>query len=105
MRYVVTLLAVLALLGLLGGVKFAQIATMISSGKKAAAEGPPPEVVGTAIASDETWERTISDVGSVASSKGVTVSAEVPGTVTRIRFESGQRVKRGDPLVELDTSV
>jgi membrane fusion protein (multidrug efflux system) len=34
---------------------------------------------------------------------GVTVSADLPGTVERISFESGQSVRAGDVLVELDT--
>ncbi len=35
---------------------------------------------------------------------GVTVAAEVPGTVTEIAFESGAVVNKGDLLVRLDTS-
>jgi membrane fusion protein (multidrug efflux system) len=34
---------------------------------------------------------------------GVTVSADLPGVVERISFESGQSVSTGDVLVELDT--
>jgi membrane fusion protein (multidrug efflux system) len=34
---------------------------------------------------------------------GVTVSADLPGIVERIDFESGQSVRAGDLLVELDT--
>jgi membrane fusion protein (multidrug efflux system) len=37
--------------------------------------------------------------------KGVTISSEVPGTVSAIRFESGQTVKQGQVLFELDTAV
>jgi membrane fusion protein, multidrug efflux system len=39
----------------------------------------------------------------VAAIQGVTVSAGLPGTVDKIHFESGQSVKEGDILVELDT--
>jgi membrane fusion protein (multidrug efflux system) len=35
----------------------------------------------------------------------VAVSNDSPGIVSRIRFESGDHVKQGDVLVELDTSV
>src|SRR4029434_8601328 len=34
---------------------------------------------------------------------GVTVSADLPGTVDRIAFESGRAVREGDILAELDT--
>jgi membrane fusion protein (multidrug efflux system) len=39
----------------------------------------------------------------MAAVQGVTVSADLPGTVDKIHFESGQWVKQGDILVELDT--
>jgi membrane fusion protein (multidrug efflux system) len=42
-------------------------------------------------------------IGSVVAVQGVTVSADLPGTVDRIAFESGKFVKAGDVLVELDT--
>jgi membrane fusion protein, multidrug efflux system len=67
--------------------------------------GPPPEAVGTAIAHEETWEGTMSAIGTVAAVRGVAVSNEAPGVVTAIRFESGQVVRAGQVLVELDTSV
>src|SRR5207248_2066542 len=35
--------------------------------------------------------------------QGVTVSADLPGTVDKIHFESGQTAHAGDVLVELDT--
>ena len=37
--------------------------------------------------------------------QGVTVSAEMPGKVTKIAFESGATVAAGDLLVQLDTST
>jgi membrane fusion protein (multidrug efflux system) len=62
-------------------------------------------VVSTAISQKQTWESTISAVASVVTAKGVAVSNDAPGLVSRIRFESGDTVKQGDILVELDTSV
>ena len=38
-----------------------------------------------------------------AAIQGVTVSADLPGTIDKIHFESGQWVHEGDVLVELDT--
>jgi membrane fusion protein, multidrug efflux system len=105
MRNVSAVVGVLALLVALGGVKAAQIGKLVSFGKKAQAEGPPPESVATARATKQSWEATISDVGTATSSKGVTLSSELPGIVTRIYFESGDTVKKGAPIVELDTNV
>jgi membrane fusion protein (multidrug efflux system) len=44
-------------------------------------------------------------VGSISGLRNVTVSNEVPGTISKIRFESGQVVREGQVLVELDSEV
>lgn len=104
-RYFVAVIAVLIVLGGLGAIKGAQIASLISFGEKAKAAGPPPEAVALAKSKVETWESTLDAVGSVASSRGVAVSTQAAGTVTRIQFESGDTVKKGQVLVQLDTRV
>jgi membrane fusion protein, multidrug efflux system len=93
------------LLGGLAALKIAQINKLIGFGRAAAAAGPPPEVVATSEAKQETWEDRLFSVGTVAASQGVTVSSEMAGAVQTIRFESGQRVRQGQVLVELDRSV
>jgi membrane fusion protein (multidrug efflux system) len=70
---------------------------------QAAAFQPPPEAVTTIVAQLETWPTTLSAIGTMAAVQGVTVSADLPGTVERIAFESGRSVRAGDVLVELDT--
>lgn len=67
--------------------------------------GPPPEAVGTRVAEEQTWEAALQAVASVVSVKGVSVANEAAGAVTRIHFESGQVVKAGQVLVELDSAV
>jgi membrane fusion protein (multidrug efflux system) len=94
----------LVVLGL-GGLKGAQIGSLMAFGKQMQAMGPPPEAVGSTVAQSETWETTLSAVGSVSSLKSVSVSAEVPGIVSNIRFESGGLAKEGQVLVELDADV
>jgi membrane fusion protein (multidrug efflux system) len=61
--------------------------------------------VGSAVAKAENWETTVAAVGSISSLRNVSVSNEVPGTVSKIRFESGQIAREGQVLVELDASV
>jgi membrane fusion protein (multidrug efflux system) len=95
----------LAVIGVLAGTKFAQISSLMRFGKAAMAAGPPPEAVGTAKAEGAEWESLLESVGSVAAGRGVTISAEVPGVVRAIRFESGAQVRQGQVLVELDSSV
>jgi membrane fusion protein, multidrug efflux system len=87
------------------GVKGAQIGSLMAMGKEMQAAGPPPEAVGSAVARGETWETTLAAVGSVSGLKNVSVSAEVPGIVSRIRFESGAMAREGQVLVELQADV
>ena len=66
---------------------------------------PPPEVITSTVVQPTRWQREIHAVGSLASVQGVTLSAELPGRVTKIAVENGAHVNAGDILVELDTSV
>jgi membrane fusion protein, multidrug efflux system len=105
MRYAFAILALLALVAGLGGVKAAQIGKLVSLGKQAQKAGPPPEAVASATALAQEWPRTVIATGSVASARGVAVSNEAAGVVLRIHFESGEEVEAGALLVELDTNV
>ena len=100
--YLLVAAGLLVVIGLLAGIKGAQIGKLIGMGKQFQAMGPPPEAVGSAPAQAETWETTVSAVGSISSLRNVAVSNEVPGTVSKIRFESGQIAKEGQVLVELE---
>jgi membrane fusion protein, multidrug efflux system len=99
-RMILMLALTAGLIAALGFVKFQQIQTAIAQG---AAYQPPPEAVTTIVAHSETWPATFSAVGTAAAVQGVTVSADLPGTIDRISFESGQSVHAGDVLVELNT--
>jgi len=84
----------------LGFFKYRQIQTAIAMGSSFA---PPPDAVTTVVAKSENWPSTLDVIGTTAAIQGVTVSADLPGTVSKINFESGQSVHAGDVLVELDT--
>ena len=99
-RMIVMLAIVLVVIAGLGFVKFRQIQTAIAQG---AAFQPPPDAVTTIVAQQEEWPATLSAIGTMAAVQGVTVSADLPGTVDRIAFESGRSVREGDILAELDT--
>lgn len=101
-KLIITVFGLLLVLGLLGGVKALQIGALIAAGKSMT---PPPEAVTTAEAAEETWQPSLNAVGSLAAVQGVTLSAEVAGTVSKIAFDSGANVEAGSLLVELDTSV
>ena len=99
-RMIVMLTVTLLLVAGLGFVKFQQIQTAIAQG---AAFQPPPEAVTTIVAQQEEWPATLSAIGTLAAVQGVTVSADLSGTVDRILFDSGQAVAAGQVLAVLDT--
>lgn len=90
----------LLLFGGLFGWKFLQIKKAIET-----VPIPPPPVVALAKVIRNDWENYLSGVGSLMPVAGVEVSSEVAGKIKTIHFESGQAVKRGQLLLELDTST
>ena len=56
----------------------------------------------TIIARQEQWDTTLHAIGTVVAVNGVTVSADLPGVIEQITFDSGRPVGRGDVLVRLD---
>src|SRR5258708_33928925 len=99
-RMIVMLALATLVVASLGFVKFRQIQTAIAQGSSFQ---PPPEAVTTVVAKQETWLGTLNVIGTAAAVEGVTVSADFPGTVDRIAFDSGKYVNAGDVRVELDT--
>ena len=94
-------LGLLVVVVALVGVKAGQIGLMIAAGKSFS---PPPEAVTSAPVQSSEWQPTQPATGSVVAVHGVTLGAELSGTVREVAFESGAAVKRGDLLVRLDTS-
>jgi membrane fusion protein (multidrug efflux system) len=97
---ILMLVLMTALVGGLGFIKFRQVEAAIAQGASFQA---PPTAVTTVVARRETWPSTLAVIGTAAAIQGVTVSADLPGTVDKIHFESGQWAREGDVLVELDT--
>lgn len=88
---VVLLVAVLAL------VKFLQIKTLIANLPK-----PQPQVVSSIKAQLLEWQPQLEAVGSVVAVRGVDVASEIAGLVREVAFRSGQDVKAGAVLVQLN---
>jgi membrane fusion protein (multidrug efflux system) len=99
-KMILMLVAVLLFLTAIGTFKFKQIQTAIAEGSSWA---PPPEAVTTVVAGSEQWATTLGAIGTVTAVHGVTVSADLPGIVGGIAFESGRTVRQGDVLARLDT--
>jgi membrane fusion protein, multidrug efflux system len=97
-RMILMLLVAAVFLGAIGAIKVRQV----RSGAQKAFQ-PPPEAVTTIRAREEAWPSTVNAIGTVTAVQGVTVSADQPGIVVKINFESGRTVRAGDVLVQLDT--
>jgi len=83
----------------LGFAKFRQIESAVHAG----AFQPPPEAVTSIVTQREQWPASMTAIGTIEAVHGVMVSADLPGTVARITFDSGKAVREGEILVELDT--
>jgi membrane fusion protein, multidrug efflux system len=99
-RMILMLVAVGIFVATIAAVKTRQIQT---ASKQNSSFQPPPEAVTTVVAKKEQWPATWSSIGSVAAVHGVLVSADLPGIVEKIEFESGQSVAAGALLLRLDT--
>jgi membrane fusion protein (multidrug efflux system) len=98
-RMVLMLAVVIVFLAIIGGFKFFQVRAAMTHGSYQ----PPPETVTTVVAKPEEWDTTLHAIGTVVAVNGVMVSADLPGLVAEIVFDSGRRVSKGDVLVRLDT--
>ncbi|MEM8867540.1 MAG: efflux RND transporter periplasmic adaptor subunit [Verrucomicrobiota bacterium] len=66
---------------------------------------PPPETVSTSKVQTQIWQERISSVGSIEPINGVLLEAELPGVVQEIAFQNGDKVAKGQLLVQLDIAV
>lgn len=65
----------------------------------------PVVTISTTKASSQNWTHSLPAVGTVAASEGVSVTPRVSGIVTSVFFHSGDQVKAGQILVQLDDSL
>jgi membrane fusion protein (multidrug efflux system) len=99
-RMILMLVGVAVFVGTVATVKIRQIQW---GAAQAASFQPPPEAVTTLVAGRQSWPEGLSAIGTAIAIQGVTVSADLPGIVSRIAFESGARVEKGAVLAELDS--
>ncbi len=65
----------------------------------------PPVTVSTGIVRSDIVPQAIHIVGSLTAVQGVQVSAQISGNVTAIYFHSGQMIKAGQKLVQIDNTT
>jgi membrane fusion protein (multidrug efflux system) len=98
-KLIITLVGLLILIGLPTAIKMRQFNVMSTTPMV-----NPPETVTADRARKDSWPKTVAAVGSLVAVQGVTVGAELGGKIVKIAFDSGDRVKTGDMLIEIDTS-
>lgn len=105
MKTTVRMIVVIVLLAIvLGGIFGWKYWQMQKMGQQMA-QGQPPAPVEVVRLEAQPWRPELKSVGSLRAINGVAVSNEVAGVVSKIAFESGQRVSQGDVLVQLEDSV
>jgi membrane fusion protein, multidrug efflux system len=97
-RMIVMIALFVAFVVALGGFKFFQIRAAMAGANWT----PPPEAVTTLVVKQEEWPSTLRAIGTVAAVQGVVVSADLPGLVDEITFDSGRAVGQGEVLLRLD---
>ncbi|MCP3751137.1 efflux RND transporter periplasmic adaptor subunit [Pseudomonas sp. SBB6] len=100
-RMLIMLGVVLLLVLILGGYKAFAIYQQI---QMFAVPKPPINVAATE-ASERAWQNRLPAVGSLKALQGVDLSLEIAGTVKALQFESGQKVSKGQLLLQLDSDV
>jgi len=98
-RMIIMLILVGALFGGIFGFK-AFMGYMMQKGM--ASQGPPVQTVSAIRAAVQEWQPRLEAVGSLKALRGADLAPEVSGIVSRIHFQSGETVKAGTILLEMD---
>lgn len=98
-RMLIMLAVVLLIVLILGGIKAFSIYKQVQM----FSQPRPPVSVAAAQAELRQWQERLPAVGSLKAYQGVELSLEVAGTVKSLHFESGQQVKAGQLLLQLDS--
>ena len=97
-RMIIMILGVILLVAAIGFVVFRNIMKQIAQGSI-----PQPPVVVTAMkAAKQEWQPQLNAVGSLRAVRGVDVTTEIAGLVREIRFKSGDEIKGGAILIQLN---
>jgi len=96
----------LLIVGLLFGAIFAfQVFKAYKIKEFFASNTAPPVTVTAMKAEFNTWQPQINAVGSLRAERGVDVTSEIDGIVRSLHFKSGEEVKAGQVLVQLNADA
>jgi membrane fusion protein, multidrug efflux system len=105
MRWTRILVLLVVLAVIFGGVfAFIQYKNQMI-GKFLASRAHPVIAVTAERVKAETWQGEVPAIGTLRAVNGVDVTPEVAGVVKSVNFKSGDTVKKGDTLVQLDADI
>ena len=105
-RVLILMLVFIALAGLTGGLAWFHFVYKPEMIRGFIAAAPQPVTsVAVAEAREEEWLPRAPAIGTFRAAQGVDVAPQIGGVIVAINFESGQDVKKGSPLVQIDDSV
>lgn len=96
-RILIMLGCVLVLVAVLAGGFYLHIRKLIASAPK-----PGAQTVSTIKAQTLEWQPQLTGVGTLVAVRGVDVTTEIAGLVRSLSFKSGQEVRAGELLVQLN---
>jgi membrane fusion protein (multidrug efflux system) len=67
-------------------------------------QGIPPQTVSTIKAAFQEWQPALDAVGTLRAVHGADLAPEVAGVISAIHFRSGEEVKTGAPLLQLNAA-
>ncbi|TWX66534.1 efflux RND transporter periplasmic adaptor subunit [Colwellia sp. C1TZA3] len=100
-RFVIAIVLLLVVIGGIFGYKLYQIDQMQAK----FSQPRPATVVDVTKVSTVSWQPSIQSIGGIRAINGVRIANELPGVVTEVLFESGQRVQKGDALIRLNSDI
>lgn len=93
--------AVIVVVLILAALKFNSIYTQIQQFKAP----KPPISVEVAESRQQAWQSRLPAIGTLTASQGINVSVEIAGTIRDVQFQSGEKVRKDQPIILLDTEV
>jgi len=105
-KKVLGMILMLAVVGLVFGGIFGYKAFQARMIRQSMASMKPPAVAVTARKAEAlSWRSELKAVGTLRAVKGVEVTSEVDGLVSRVHFRPGEEVKAGQALVQLNADA
>jgi len=98
--YVVVVALLLVIFGSIGAYLYQRFSAFASMDFT-----PPPVTIAASTALLESWDETLNAVGSIQAVRGVELTSETSGEITKILFDSGDRVIANQLLLVLNDEV